>query len=88
MENENKPVVYDDPTEVIAQIGVMGRLLGQSHVFGTISEQDAHGLLCIFAMIEQNAESMIGKLTAKQSGHIPGPHGPGSMNHTEGENET
>jgi hypothetical protein len=61
MSNENKPVVYDDPTEVKAQVRIMGRLLGQCYVFGTMSEQDAQGLLCIFAMIEQNLESMIAK---------------------------
>jgi hypothetical protein len=64
MEKENKPV-FNDPGEVLAQISVMGHLLGQSHVFGTISEQNAHGLYCIFAMIEQNTQSMIEKLTAK-----------------------
>ena len=57
-----KEIIFDDPSEVIAQLEAYGWLIGQAHEFCMMDEKVTHGLYCLICMIQDNVESMIDKL--------------------------
>ena len=57
---ENK--MFDNPSEIIAQINTLGWLLGQINSEFAVTDDISHGLYCLTNMIGANTASMIDKL--------------------------